>query len=84
MPDADLYGELRKRLGNSLGVRVYSIHTLDHDREKRRALMERAIALMAAGHLRPPLPTVLPLAEAARAHQMMEAGRNIGKLVLTP
>ena len=84
MPDADLYGELRKRLGNSLGVRVYSIHTLDHDREKRRALMERAIALMAAGHLRPPLPTVLPLAEAARAHQMMEAARNIGKIVLTP
>ena len=84
MPEADLYGELRKRLGNSLGVRVYSIHTLDHDREKRRALMERAIALMAAGHLRPPLPTVLPLAEAARAHQMMEAARNIGKIVLTP
>jgi NADPH2:quinone reductase len=84
MPDADLYGELRKRLGKSLGVRVYSIHTLDHDRELRRALMARAIELMAAGRLRPPPPTVLPLAEAARAHEMMEAGRNLGKIVLTP
>ena len=84
MPDADLYGELRKRLGKSLGVRVYSIHTLDHEREPRRALMARAIELMAAGRLRPPPPTVLPLAEAASAHEMMEAGRSSGKVVLTP
>jgi NADPH2:quinone reductase len=84
MPDADLYGELRKRLGKSLGVRVYSIHTLDHDRELRRGLMERAIKLMAAGRLRPPPPIVLPLAEAARAHEMMEAGQSLGKIVLAP
>jgi NADPH2:quinone reductase len=84
MPDADLYGEMRKRLGKSLGVRVYSIHALDHDRELRRRLMERAIELMAAGRLRPPPPTVLPLAEVARAHEMMEAGLNLGKIVLAP
>ncbi|HUF82812.1 MAG TPA: zinc-binding dehydrogenase [Burkholderiales bacterium] len=84
MPDADLYGELRKRAGKSLGVRVYSIHTLDHDRELRRALMERAIELMAAGRLRPPPPTVLPLSEAARAHEKMEAGQSLGKMVLVP
>jgi NADPH2:quinone reductase len=84
MPDADLFGELRKRLGKSLGVRCYSIHTLDHDRELRRALMERAIELMAAGRLRPPAPTLLPLAEAARAHERMEAGRTLGKIVLVP
>jgi NADPH:quinone reductase len=84
LPDADLYGELRNRLGKSLGVRVYSIHTLDHDRKLRRGLMERAIELMTAGRLRPPPPTVLPLAEAARAHEMMEAGRSLGKVVLTP
>jgi len=84
MPDADLFGELKKRQGKSPGVRCYSIHTLDHDRELRRALMERAIGLMAAGRLRPPPPTVMPLAEAARAHEMMEAGRTMGKIVLAP
>jgi NADPH2:quinone reductase len=84
IPDADLYGELRKRAGKSLGVRSYSIHTLDHDRPLRRGLMGRAIELMAAGRLRPPPPTLVPLAEAARAHQMMEAGRTMGKLVLVP
>ena len=37
MPDADLYGELRRRQGRCLGVRVYSIHVLDRQRELRRA-----------------------------------------------
>ena len=84
MPDADLYGELRRRQGRCLGVRVYSIHVLDRQRELRRALMERAIELMAAGRLHAPPPTVLPLAEAARAHEMMEARRTMGKIVLRP
>jgi NADPH2:quinone reductase len=84
MPDADIYGELRKRAGKSLGVRSYSIRTLDHDRKLRRALMERAIQLMAAGRLRPAPATVMPLAEAARAHELMEAGRTLGKVVLVP
>jgi len=84
MPDLDLLAELRKRQGKCLGVRCYSIHTLDHDRPLRRALMGRAIEMMAAGRLRPPAPTVLPLAEAARAHEMMEARRTLGKIVLVP
>ncbi|HXV10010.1 MAG TPA: zinc-binding dehydrogenase [Burkholderiales bacterium] len=84
LPDADLFGELKKRQGKCLGVRVYSIHILDHERELRRALMERAIGLMAAGRLRPPPPTLLPLAQAARAHELMETGRTMGKIVLAP
>ena len=84
MPDADIFAELRKRLGKSLGVRVYSIHTLDDQPQKRRRFMQRAIDLMAAGKLRPPPPTLLPLAEARRAHEMMEAAETLGKLVLLP
>jgi len=84
MPEADIFGALRKVLGKSLGVRVYSIHTLDHEPVKRRGFMERAIELMAARKLRPPPPTLLPLAEARRAHEMMEAATTLGKLVLMP
>jgi NADPH2:quinone reductase len=84
MPDADIFGELRQRLGKSLGVRVYSIHTLDQDVQTRRALMQRAIELMAAGRLRPPPPTLLPLSEARRAHELLEAGTTLGKVVLVP
>jgi NADPH2:quinone reductase len=84
MPEADIFGELRKKIGMSLGVRVYSIHTLDKQPEKRRGFMRRAIELMAEGRLRPPPPTLVPLAEARRAHEMMEAATTLGKVVLVP
>jgi len=42
-----------------------------------------AAALFFAGRLRPVVHEVLPLAEARRAHEMMEASRHFGKIVLT-
>jgi NADPH2:quinone reductase len=83
-PDTDLFTELRALLSRSLGVRLYSIHTLDEEPHIRRALMQRAIELMAAGRLHPPKPTLLPLKEAARAHEMLEAATTLGKLILMP
>ncbi|MGW6566638.1 NADP-dependent oxidoreductase [Streptomyces sp. NPDC054975] len=40
-------------------------------------------ALVESGQLRPVVDTVLPLAEAAKAHELGESGRTRGKLVLT-
>jgi NADPH:quinone reductase-like Zn-dependent oxidoreductase len=39
---------------------------------------------VAAGRLRPVIHTVMPLAEAASAHRMLEARQAFGKIVLTP
>ena len=41
-----------------------------------------AAALFFAGRLRPVVHEVLPLADARRAHEMMEASRHFGKIVL--
>jgi len=38
--------------------------------------------LVADGRLRPALDRVFPLAEAAAAHQRMESGEHVGKIVL--
>ncbi|MFD5148689.1 NADP-dependent oxidoreductase [Streptomyces sp. NPDC058401] len=44
----------------------------------------RAVAaLVEEGKLRPAVDTVLPLAEAAKAHEIGEQGRTTGKIVLT-
>jgi NADPH:quinone reductase-like Zn-dependent oxidoreductase len=37
-----------------------------------------------AGRLRPVVDTVLPLAEARRAHERIEARQMFGKVVLVP
>jgi len=36
-----------------------------------------------AGHVRPPVEAVFSLAQAAQAHQRLEAGGHVGKIVLT-
>lgn len=47
--------------------------------------LERQIwPLLAEGAMRPVIHRVLPLAEAAGAHRIMEAGEHIGKLLLQP
>jgi NADPH:quinone reductase-like Zn-dependent oxidoreductase len=59
-------------------VRVASI-LVEPDRTGLEALAE----LVARGALRPHVSQTFPLADAARAHEVSEAGRTQGKLVLT-
>jgi NADPH2:quinone reductase len=46
--------------------------------------MRAVIDLLAAGKLNPRIHARLPLAEAARAHEMLESGAVLGKLLLRP
>ncbi len=46
------------------------------------ALREKVWPLLEAGALRPVVHATFPLEQAARAHAMMEAGDNVGKIIL--
>ena len=50
--------------------------------EIARALEETVWPLFAAGRCKPVIFRTFPLAEAAAAHALMEAGNHIGKIVL--
>ncbi|MBB1628388.1 NAD(P)H-quinone oxidoreductase [Achromobacter sp. UMC71] len=57
------------------------------DAEKARmavALRRHVLPLVAAGRIRPRMAKSLPLADAVRAHQLLESGKVFGKLVLKP
>jgi len=69
---------------NSLAVRQFTIHTWDHLPEERRAGMRALIEMLAAGKLKPRIYAKVPLTQAARAHEMLEGGEVLGKLLLTP
>ncbi len=69
---------------NSPAVRQFTIHTWDHLVEERRAGMRAIIDMLAAGKLHPRIHARLPLAEARRAHEMLESGAVLGKLLLHP
>jgi NADPH2:quinone reductase len=69
---------------NSPAVRQFSIHTWDHLVEERRVGMRALIDMLAAGELHPRIHARLPLTEAVRAHEMLESGAVLGKLLLVP
>jgi NADPH2:quinone reductase len=83
-PAADVFGELRGLLGRSLAVRTFSMHTFDADAPRRRALMHAAIEALASGAVQAPPVTILPLAQARAAHDMLDDPAFMGKLVLHP
>lgn len=83
-PSEDVFQVLRRLLGRSLAVRCFSMHTFDANVDQRRALMQSAIELMAGGHVRAPQATLLPLFQARQAHELVEGGHTMGKIVLKP
>ena len=46
------------------------------------AVAEQVWPLIAAGRVRPVIERVLPMAEAAQAHRLLDAGTHIGKILL--
>lgn len=48
-----------------------------------RSLRERVWPLLESGAIKPIIHATLPLEEAARGHAMMEAGEQVGKIILT-
>jgi NADPH:quinone reductase len=75
-----LMGKRARVLGSTMRVRT--------PREKgevaRRVLNEVWPMLPAKQPIRPVIDSVFPLDEAVRAHQRMESGEHIGKIILTP
>jgi NADPH2:quinone reductase len=79
----DLEQTLRAK-GRSPAIRHFTIHAWDDLVEERRAGMRALIDMLAAGKLHPRIHAMLPLAEAARAHELLENGQVLGKLLLRP
>jgi len=82
--DKEIIHVLQSRCEYCYGIRYFSIHVHDTDPAGFRKVKEQVLALMAEGSLKPPIYRVLPLSEARRAHQMIESGEVLGKLVLHP
>ena len=52
--------------------------------EIAEALLEKVWPLIARGEIKPVIHATFPLAEAAKAHELMESSQHIGKIMLTP
>lgn len=85
MPDsAAMYDAMRRRTGRSPALRVFSMHSFDDDPARRRTCTRTLLDLFVRGAINPVIQERIPLAEAARAHELLEGGKVLGKLVLKP
>jgi len=84
LPEDELFAAMRARLGKSLAVRCFSWHAFDGDPGKGQQIIDAVVAEFAKGTFNPPVHDRLPLAEARRAHEMLDAREIMGKLVLKP
>jgi NADPH2:quinone reductase len=64
------------------GKKVTSTPDLGKDNEKYRQTMTELFGLLAAGKIQPIIADRIPLAEAARAHELLERGGYAGRVVL--
>jgi NADPH2:quinone reductase len=85
-PEANVIAALENGPGylNSTAVRVFTMHTLDDKPAVRAESMNYLIARLAEGAIRPLIHARLPLRDARRAHEMLEARQVIGKILLKP
>ena len=78
--EIDFLAVMRKRLtisGSTLRPRPVAFKA-----DIARTLHEEAWPLFANGQVKPVIHKVFPLAEASKAHQLMESSQHIGKLIL--
>jgi NADPH2:quinone reductase len=83
-PDPSLVAAMRSNFDASPALRIFTMHTFDQRPDIRKATMNALLAHLAAGELQPLIYDRLPLAKASRAHELLESGEVIGKLVMKP
>jgi NADPH:quinone reductase len=83
-PDIGLLKAMRANSAASPALRFFTIHSFDDRPDIRAATMKTLLGHLAVGEIRPLIHDRLPLADAARAHELLESGAVIGKLLLKP
>jgi NADPH:quinone reductase len=83
-PQGDVLATMRQHGKTCPAVRSFSIHAWDDQPEERRAGMAALIELLARRALHPRIHARLKLADARVAHELLESGAVMGKLLLQP
>ena len=82
--DPNVLEPMRRPPARNLAFRTFTMHVFDNWPERRASATQELLRLFAAGVIRPPIHDRIPLSEAARAHEMFESGKVLGKLIMKP
>lgn len=84
LPEDSLGAMIGSAFMRSAGVRTADIYTYHKtDPKGLNGLLKVLLAKLAKAEIKPHIHEVLPLAEAGRAHELLESGQTKGKLILS-
>ena len=82
-PQLDL-DTIVKEAWKAHAVRSFSLHIFDEKPEIIHEIRRICVDRLLKGELEPCITAILPLEEARRAHELLDAGKIIGKMLLQP
>ena len=82
--EGDFAHAIRDRMSDSIGIRSFSIHSFDNNKTSRMEATNALINLLDNQTLKPHIHARLPLSDARKAHEMLEGGNVMGKILLKP
>lgn len=83
-PGEAFFNSWRATAGKCHGLRYFSMHVYEDDREGRQRIIRAPLELMAKGKIRTPIAARIPLTEVGKAHELIESRMQMGKILLKP
>src|SRR5262245_52681048 len=84
MPAQETFTAMRANLTKSPGIRCFTLHSYDDDPKNIRRLIGETVDLFAGSRIRPAIFERIPLSAARRAHELLDARKILGKVILKP
>ncbi|HMI90247.1 MAG TPA: zinc-dependent alcohol dehydrogenase family protein [Polyangiales bacterium] len=84
MPDKSVMESMTKHIAKCPALRLFSLHAYDDRPAKRLEMLTRVLELLASGEVASHVSQRLPLSEARTAHELLDSGAVLGKLLLKP
>ena len=83
-PSVNLLAELGKEPAKSYAVSMFHLYAIINNPKLMAESFGTLIGYLAKGNIKPVIHDRIPLAETARAHDILENHENIGKVLLKP
>lgn len=83
-PELKQLEEIVQNAPHARAIRSFSFHVYDNKTERRLANAQKAFQLLREGRVKPVIAAEFPLSEARKAHELLDSGTAIGKIILRP
>jgi len=83
-PQFDQLDTIIKNAPHACAIRSFSFHVYDNKTERRLSNAEKVFEMIRQGRISPLIAAQFQLEDARKAHELLDSGKAIGKIILRP